>query len=232
MANYVALEARYVAKLICEEHRKALDWLNDKTSDDLAFFAVEMELWRIGNSVPAPKFNIVSQPNEWGRAVRPGVTSQNEPTETKMLQQEFWEAMIEDFKTNNTPLSLRKARAQHWYDIAIGTSNAHLSLTVNSKENHLTCGLYIKGKKAKAAYSELHEQKQLIERELGADLEWRELPHRQASRILQVKEGDFENREKWAEYFSWLRNRSEAFYKVFGKRVALLNLNGDEDEAE
>ncbi len=43
-------------KEVTEEHRQAVDWLNDVTSADVAFFACEIELWKIGESLPAPRF--------------------------------------------------------------------------------------------------------------------------------------------------------------------------------
>jgi hypothetical protein len=224
-SGYDAIAIVWVAKHICDEHRKALDWLNEKTSDDVAFFGLEIELWQIGDSIPAPKLNLVSQPNEWSRTVRPSASGGDEPTDTKLLQNEFWESMIEHFQANGTHLSLRKARPQHWYDIGISKSNIHISLTVNSREKRLSCGLYISGERAKAAFAQLHDQKDAIESELMAQLDWRELPNRQASRILQLRDGDIENRAAWSDYFEWFKERSEAFHRVFGKRAAMLNLD-------
>jgi hypothetical protein len=65
----------WVAKEITEEHRRAVDWLNEVTTDAVGFFALEVELWRIGDSPPAPKFNLVSQPNEWANVVSGGRTT-------------------------------------------------------------------------------------------------------------------------------------------------------------
>lgn len=59
----------WVAKQFTEEHRAALDWLNNISKEDFEFFALEIELWRIGESPAAPKFNVVSKPNEWQRVV-------------------------------------------------------------------------------------------------------------------------------------------------------------------
>ena len=52
-----------------EEHRAALDWLNKVTDEDIQFFGLEVELWKIANSPAAPKFNIVSKPNDWSRSI-------------------------------------------------------------------------------------------------------------------------------------------------------------------
>ena len=45
-----------------------------------------MELWKIGKSEPAPKFNIVVSPNEWSKSVKSSMLSSNKLTETKILQ--------------------------------------------------------------------------------------------------------------------------------------------------
>jgi hypothetical protein len=59
----------WIAARFTEEHRAALDWLNEITSEGTNFFGVEVELWRIGDSPIAPKFNIVSKPNAWSKRV-------------------------------------------------------------------------------------------------------------------------------------------------------------------
>ena len=59
----------WIAERFTDEHRAALDWLNEVTNSEINFFGLEIELWRIGESNIAPKFNIVSQPNDWTRVI-------------------------------------------------------------------------------------------------------------------------------------------------------------------
>ena len=47
-----------------DEHRQAIEWLNLHT-EGLSFFGVELELLQIDDSLPAPHFKVVVQPNEW-----------------------------------------------------------------------------------------------------------------------------------------------------------------------
>lgn len=81
----------WIAKQFSEEHRAALDWLNNISKDNFEFFALEIELWRIGESPPAPKFNVVSRPNKWQRGViETSITSVSEEEiqeRTRALQQ-------------------------------------------------------------------------------------------------------------------------------------------------
>ena len=61
-----------VGKEITAEIRQSFDWLNMVSRDDVNFYATELELWRIDDSVPAPNFNVVCQPNMWARQLKMG----------------------------------------------------------------------------------------------------------------------------------------------------------------
>ena len=61
-----------VGQEIAAEIRQSLDWLNMVSRDDVNFYAAELELWRIDDSVPAPNFNVVCQPNMWARQLKMG----------------------------------------------------------------------------------------------------------------------------------------------------------------
>lgn len=54
----------WVSERFTSEHRAALDWLNEITEEKFAFFGIEVELWRIGDSVPAPKLNSTSSASQ------------------------------------------------------------------------------------------------------------------------------------------------------------------------
>jgi hypothetical protein len=66
----------WVASDFTEEHRSALDWLNEITSQEINFFGLEIELRQIGESPIAPKFNIVSKPNNWQKVSMTNVHAQ------------------------------------------------------------------------------------------------------------------------------------------------------------
>ena len=98
LITYAAgLEAEFVLWIVRdvrEEHRQAVDWLNEHTDEHLNFFLVGIELWQIENSPPAPKFTVISRPNEWKRSVRSS-TQDGELTDTRTKQLEFWQQLKE-----------------------------------------------------------------------------------------------------------------------------------------
>ena len=91
----------WIASRFTEEHRSTLDWLNRITDESFRFFALEIELWRIGNSPAAPKFNVVSKPNNWSRSVAQAAhqIDDAELTDTKLMQRDYWTALLSALDT-------------------------------------------------------------------------------------------------------------------------------------
>jgi len=63
-AGVGARKVIWLAEAFRTEHVAALEFLNQHTTDELDFFAVEIELWRIGDSPMAPSFNHQAAPAE------------------------------------------------------------------------------------------------------------------------------------------------------------------------
>jgi len=215
-SGYEANMVIWVVKEAREEHRQAIDWLNEHTEEDLAFFLIQVELWQIGDSPFAPKFEVISKPNDWAKTVRQSVGS-NKVTDTKVRQLEFWEQFKEHAEKNKTILRIQKPSPQHWLNISVGSSHAHISLTINSFDEVIRTELYIPDNKE--VFNFLHEQKEEIEKELGMELEWMELEGKKASRIKAEFPGLVESTDEWEKYFVWLQETAEKFHKTFSKAL-------------
>jgi hypothetical protein len=213
----------WICKEVTDEHRQAIDWLNEVTIADVAFFACEVELWKIGNSPWAPKFKVVSSPNDWSKSVK-GAVPAGALSETKKAHLDFWNGFKEFMSASETDLKLRTPRPQHWYSIAIGRSKFNISLTTNTQAKRIGCEIYIRGKNAKTAFAMLQEKREIIENDLGK-VEWQELPEGQDCRIIQYREGDSKNKNNWESLHQWLKDRSEAFYRVFSPIIKSLPLS-------
>ena len=213
----------WICKAINDEHRQAIDWLNENTNADINLFGLEIEFWRIDDSPPAPKFNIICSPNEWTQSAKESI-AKAELSETKQLQLEFWGSLKEYMNRNKTFLSLRRPRAQHWYSMAIGRSKFNISLTTNTISSRLGCEIYMRGDTAKDAFRELRKEREQIEKEMGTELNWQELPEGQDCRIILHRDGDIKERENWNDYFSWFKIWAESFFQAFGDRIRKLEL--------
>lgn len=212
----------WICKEVTDEHRQAVDWLNEVTNEDVAFFCCEIELWRIGESQPAPKFKVIASPNDWSKSVKSAVPS-DALSETKQMHLKFWNTFKEYMTDSKTDLRLRTPRAQHWYSLAVGRSKFQISLTNNTQAGRIGCEIYIRSQTAKTAFAQLLQQKEQIEAELGS-LDWQELPEGQDCRIIQYHQGDSKNEANWPGLHEWLKDRAESFYSCFSLRIKKLEL--------
>lgn len=211
----------WVARSVTDEYRKVIDWLNENTQ--VSFFALEVELWRIGDSPVAPKFNVVSEPNNFARAVK---AAAGELSTTAQLQLEFWTGFTQFMSDQDTSFSIPKAGGQHWYELRIGTSRAVVSLTA-LLNGRMGCELYIGHSQADAIYESLEAEKDVIEAELGApgELEWMPLPDKKSCRIALYRQmSALDDREQWPATYAWFLGWAEKFKTTFAKRVKALEL--------
>ena len=205
----------WIFKDITEEHRSAIDWLNENTGEDRLFFAIKIEGWRIDDSNPAPKFQVICKPNEWAKVVKHSSESKDlGATELKKL--DFWTKLKSYASEKKIPLLRQTPAPQHWYNISIGSSEAHIGLTLNTREDLLGCEVYINDNKP--LFQFLKSQRDQIEQQLGGKLEWIEA--KKACRVVQRKENaDIDDEAALAVQFDWLLDRATAFDKVFGPLV-------------
>lgn len=224
-AGLDAVTIVWIADRFTDEHRAALDWLNEITGDDINFFGLEIELWRIGNSAIAPKFNMVSMPNEWVKTItanRRGDRGEISPTQ--QFQLEYWQALVRRLEDTGSFLRTRKPRAQRWLNTGIGRGGFVISAFANTRDNRIGIQLVIQKEDAKAYFHLLQQEKESIEGEIGDELEWRELPTKQRSIItLHKKDFDPNLRSQWTQQHAWLQEKLEAFYKCFAQRVKELD---------
>lgn len=204
----------WVVKRARDEHRQAIEWLNQRTDSSLGFFLLELELWKIDNSRTAVKFNVVEQPNEWAKSAK-GTGAQSE---LQMFQLEFWSAFRDAAKEDKVFMqvfSLRKEHAHAWFDLSIGNSTCVITLRVNTVKNKVTAALYISGDKE--LFAELKNESATIEQEMGGKMTWNEAS--KDCTIFNTYKGDVRNKAIWPELFSWLRTKSLQIRKVFKPRV-------------
>jgi hypothetical protein len=207
----------WITRQVTDEYRKVIDWLNDKT--DVSFFALEVELWRIGNSPVAPKFNVVCEPNEFARTVRS--TGSGEVSETAQLQLEFWTGLVELMSELDSSFNPPKIGAHHWCDLRIGTSRGHVGLTA-LRSGRLSCELYIGHSQSSLIFEQLEAQRAPIEAELGLEgqLDWQPLPEKKSCRIALYKEtGSLDDRDQWPASYTWMLDWAEKFKAAFAQRI-------------
>jgi len=208
----------WISARLREEHRAAIDWLNENTLDTLQFFGVEVQLWRIGMSPYAPRFNVVSKPNDWSKTVSTAAHNLAVAplSETKLQQQRYWAALAEHIERNSLNIRPQKPLPQHWTNFSIGRSGMSLAATVNSVEQRIGVEIYLSNDRAKDQFKQLEYQKTRIEAGIDEQLEWQELPERKGARIALYKQDvDPTDEIDWLNQHEWIADRLVKFNSVF-----------------
>ena len=204
----------WIVKRAREEHRAAIEWLNEHTDENISFFLIEIKLYKIGESSPAVKFEIIEKPNNWTKEIKK--QSLNAPRHQFRL--EYWTAFNgyaftqTDFAKN---FNRRKPSTDHWMTLSLGSSAYHIDILTLKNRNAVSVELYISDDKS--IYHQLFKHKNAIETELGLTLDWRELPDKKASRIIIEKPVNLDSHDEWNQQFDWIVDVCIKFKKVFKK---------------
>lgn len=222
-AGVGARKVIWVAESFRPEHLAALRFLNENTTDDLSFFGVQVELWRIGDSPLAPKFEVVEKPDNWAKAGREQARAAASASPTKQLQLRFWTALKERLAKSAPHIRPQTPRPQHWLVSSIGRSGFELNITANTREKRLSVELWIPAADAKVRFAQLSSQRHLIEQQLGFELDWQELPDAIACRIASwYPDAPIEDELRWNEYQEWLEQRLVVMDRVLRPLVRAL----------
>ena len=206
-----------------EEHRQALDWLNQRTDEDTQFFGVIVELLKIDNSRPAVNFKLSASPNEWSpeRNVVAGTSDRME------RYRSFFQVLIDRLREDEKFTTARKGQPQSWCNFASGRGGiaysanfkrqgrAGVTLSLESADRNIN----------KSVFDHLMTDIAAIEVELKDDLEWNRLDSSKASRVDAVRSGSIDDDDETLEEIrEWMVERLLAFKKVFGPRLLALDI--------
>lgn len=224
-AGLDAVTIVWIAAKVSEEHRAAVDWLNEITASEVRFFALEVELWRIGDSPAAPKFNVVSQPNDWSRfASKAKIALDPEQlSESGQWLLNYWTAFEECLQSRSKRVRAVKPLSQNWLVHAIGKTGISLNTTVNRKENWIRAEVYLTGPKAKTYFAQLKTARDEIDPEFSSGLTWYEEPARDRRIWVSKTYDDVTDHTTLQDQHEWLSDMLDRLHQVFHDRVMELD---------
>lgn len=220
-AGLNAVTIVWIAQRFTDEHQATLEWLNDVTGNNVNFFGLEVELWRIGDSPIAPKFNIAVKPNEWTKGPTPG---EMDLTPAKKLQLEYWTVFREYVIENAKRIKATKAQPQHWMNFSLGRSYFGMYSFVDTMHPRIGVRLFLEGSDAKAHFHLLYREREKIEQEIGMELVWDELPDKKSS-YISAYNPDMNPKKKntWPKQHEFLLNTLDKMHEVFSDRIKRLD---------
>ena len=207
----------WIVKNAKEEHRSAIEWLNNNTNSDINFFLIELHAYKIGDSLPAPYFEIIEKPNDFIKNNKVN-GNKNELNKSQSERLIFWNRFNEILIDKGKPFNVRKATTDHWYDVAIGSSSSHISIELINKEKHVRIGLYMVDDKE--YFDKLFANKDTIETQLGIKLEWQRECSGNVSRVKYKLTGlDYDNHSNYDELINKSIDIAANMQKVFKKYI-------------
>lgn len=215
------LDAKVIVWIVTqarEEHRSAIEWLNNNTGNDIGFFLIELHAYRIGDSLPAPKFEIIEKPNGFIKYSKEN-SDNNEINKSQSERLAFWTRFNEMVAAEGKPFNIRNVTTDHWYNVAIGTSDACVSINLVNKLSRVTVEIYIADNKGLFDY--LAERKDEIENALGFKMDWVRLDNKKASRIKYAIPGlSFDDHSNYDALMNKIIEKVIVLKKVFPEYIA------------
>ena len=216
-AGLDALTVVWIARHFTDEHRATLDWLNNHTSDEIGFFGLEIQVWKIADSAPAPKFNIVAKPNEWTKPVRT-----RDLTPVKRAQLDFWRGFGDYASAHAKRITPPAARPHYGMAMRIGSGFSLSAVASTSEEDGrpgIRAAFVLSGKKAAQRFAGLSREREKIEAELSGKPEWYSPEGVQQRKVIFRKSVDWQPPGKRKECYEWLVERLDRLHEVFQPRL-------------
>lgn len=223
VAGLDAVTVVWIAKEFLDEHRAVFEWLNEKTEPSVRFFGVEVGLWSIGDSAPAPKFVIVVQPED-GRSE--GLT------ERQRWNQEFWELV------NSKLLTVFKPKPSKHQSKFFGVLRKGFKLRGSFNKNQLEVALVIDGDNAYDYAKRLETESDDIENSIGSEVKWKFQEGSSVNRVFLDRPGSVHDASavpkgrEIDELAGWMASRLELFRGDFADRVQFLELPSTEIDTD
>jgi hypothetical protein len=213
----------WIANEIHTGHREAIDWLNTITPQEMTFYAVELEVFQIDDSLPAPNFRVVTAPPP--SKGPPGPSDAVTPRNRRY--QEFFDKLRDALLSVDPHFTRAKAPPQSWWGLPVGRSG--FSLTPNfTIEGKFRIEVYIdtgSKKQNDSAFDQLRESRALLEAGIGEELVWEPLPDKRASRIYVAADGTIDDDEDHLdELVEWATRTLVKFRDVFRPLIKNLDL--------
>lgn len=188
LVNLGAKTAIWITSDPNEEHAKAIDWLNEFTPDDIAFYLVKLEAIRIGNdTTAAPLFTVIKRPTTEKKQLG---AEKKEYAARHILREKFWSQFLEKINSKHSFCANISPSTDNWIPVALGMSGVSIWLVISKKYTRVE--VYInRGDKEenKRIFDYFYSSKNKIENDFGGELIWERMEDNVTSRIKHQLDG-------------------------------------------
>lgn len=208
----------WIVKDFRDEHKQALDWLNEHTDDKINFFGINIELWQIDESALAPKFNLISEPNKWTKALRVA-TSKGDLSENSTKLISFLEGFVSYCKEVGTSLHLGRPQPSTpaYYNIGIKTNEGWIAVKLNNTKKAVRVDYYFKEKEFYQKFKDVNFSQ--VNTLFNNTANWDDM-NKYKGAIIGVS-GTFylDNPDTWKATYEWIKMNAEIIQCNFPKLI-------------
>ena len=196
----------WVAEKIRDEHKQALEWLNQRTDEDTLFFGVAIEVIQIDDSRPAYIFKPIVAPSEWQKSRKRQASAST--TARGEAYRKYFQELIDELREEHQFTNAKVGQPTNWYAFSSGVTGVTLS-AVFGQGNKVRTEFNIdfgEGEKNRALFDWLHNHKDEIQapEEFKKELTWDPLDEARVSRISVYTDGSIDSsEEELARIKSW-----------------------------
>ncbi|NWJ45937.1 MAG: DUF4268 domain-containing protein [Chloroflexi bacterium] len=224
----VNLEAKTAVWIMTEprpEHQKVINWLNENTPADTAFYLVKAEAIRIADSPYAPLFTVMAGPDRQAKEVG---DKKKEWADRQYANLEFWKSLLERSKQKTKLFTAISPSREYWLGIGAGITGLAFTYVILREQGGVE--LYIdstkdQGLKNKQIFDRLFEQKVEIEQEFGDTIDWERLEGKRACRIRKRYDiGGLADPDSWSTLQDQMIETMIKFERIFRPRLNNINV--------
>ncbi len=215
----------WMAPRFRDDHRRAIDWLNERTDTGVDFFGVEVAVVQIGESGPrAPVFEVVARPNGWQKGVKEsggGGTASGQVTGVNAVRQDFFAEVLTDVVAKRPGIRMPSRSNVNWMSFAAGPWGNWALVAAN--DGRLRVEAYLDSGHAgvnKDLFDELQAEAPSWETRVGQALSWERLDDKRASRIAAYRTvGDLADVVERGPVRTWAVTTVLAMYDAMNERL-------------
>lgn len=214
----------WVSRKLRDEHRQALEWLNERTRSGTDFWGVEVKVIKIDDSKPAFQFQVVAAPFE-GEEVSPPEPPDGDELSIGEMYRRYFQRLLDELRDVRHFTNARIAQPQNYYAFSSGITGIPFVATF-ANGNRATVQLAIQfGTTAenKAFFDVLVSERSAIEQEMGSvdgEIAWERKEETQMSRIIVSRVGSIrEDSDTLQGIHNWMVSNLLKFKKIFGPRL-------------
>ena len=226
-AGFDASIVVWISEEVRDEHRQAMEWLNQRTDTETQFFAVIVEVLQIDESNPALNFKLVVFPNEWKKSKKQKTSTDLTPRQEKY--RDYFQALIDELRENHKFTKARAGQPQNWYTFSSGIRGIGYGAQFAKGGKVLAyVNIYrdVRGNRLDL-FDTLQKRNENIESNFDTPLEWNRAEEQQVSWLAVYRDGDIESSDgELEEIREWhienLLKLKEVFQPEIERALAVL----------